>query len=247
MAVSLRTEDSVAFLTISTSGKINVLSSSVMREIDEKIRDADRKANVLVIEGEGRSFAAGVDVAEIDSHSFESAMEHDFIDYLWESVLRVKIPTIAAVSGYVLGGGFELALMCDIIIAAENSKFGFPEVNLGIMPGMGGTQMLTRAVGPKLASEIIMTGDFLSATRAYELGIVSKTVPNDCLTESVRELARSLAKKTPLSLRMIKEAINLAQNVGLGQGIRSERLMFRSLFSTDAKESKIKEFLKPKS
>jgi enoyl-CoA hydratase/carnithine racemase len=244
MLTKLSVEDSVAVLTLNNPGKMNALSSDLIREIGEKISNIEQKANVLIITGEGRAFAAGVNVAEIDRHSCESALKEDFIDYQWESVARVKIPTIAAVSGYALGGGFELALMCDIIVATENSKFGFPEVNLGIMPGMGGTQMLTRIVGSKLASRIIMTGNFLSATEAKELGIVSEVVSNDGLISGVTELARSIAEKPALSLRLIKEAINLAQNVGLTQGMRSERLMFRSLFSTRDKNEKVKEFLK---
>jgi enoyl-CoA hydratase/carnithine racemase len=244
MLVKLSVEDSIAVLTLNNPQKMNALSSSLIQEIDEKISNIEQKAKVLIIIGEGKSFAAGVNVAEIDQHSCESALREDFIDYRWESLTRVKIPTIAAVSGYALGGGFELALMCDMIIATENSKFGFPEVNLGIMPGMGGTQMLTRIVGSKLASEIIMTGNFLSASEAKELKIVSKVVPNDNLIANATELARSIAKKPALSLRLIKEAINLAQNVGLTQGMRSERFMFRSLFSTRDKDKKIKEFLK---
>jgi enoyl-CoA hydratase len=214
-----------------------------VQEIEEKIHKIDQKANVLIIAGAGRSFAAGVDVSEIQRHSSETAFCENFIDDCWESIARVKIPTIAAVSGYALGGGFELALMCDIIVAAKSSKFGFPEVNLGIMPGMGGTQVLTRIVGSKLASEIIMTGNFLTAEMAQSFGIISRVVPDDDLMKNVLELAHLLAKKSTTSLRMIKEAINLAQNVGLSQGMRSERLMFRSLFSTHDKDVKVKEFL----
>jgi enoyl-CoA hydratase len=243
MLVKLSIEDSVAVLTLNNPEKLNALSLSLMREIEEKIRGIDQKSNVLVVTGAGRSFAAGVDVSEIQKHSSETAFRENFIDDCWESISRVKIPTIAAVSGYALGGGFELALMCDMIVATESSKFGFPEVNLGLMPGMGGTQILPRIVGSKLASEIIMTGSFLTAEMAHKFGIVSRLVPNDDLMENVLELAHLLAKKSSTSLRMIKEAINLAQNVGLAQGMRSERLMFRSLFSTNDKDVNVKKFL----
>jgi enoyl-CoA hydratase len=214
-----------------------------MMEIHEKVSNIDQKAKVLIVTGAGKSFAAGVDISEIHRHSSETAFVENFIDYRWESISNVKIPTIAAVSGYALGGGFELALMCDIIVATESSKFGFPEVNLGLMPGMGGTQVLTRIVGSKIASEIIMGGEFLSAERAYDLRIVSEVVPNNDLMVRTFELAHLIAEKSSTSLRMIKEAINLSQNVGLSQGIRSERLMFRSLFSTHDKDVKVKDFL----
>jgi enoyl-CoA hydratase len=243
MPVNLSIDDSIAILALDNPDKLNALSSDFMKEIDEKICDIDQKANVLIITGCKKAFAAGVDISEIERHSSESACLENFIDHRWESVFNVKIPTIAAVSGYALGGGFELALMCDVIVATENAKFGFPEINLGLMPGMGGTQLLTRIVGPKLAGEIIMTGDFLSAQRAKELKIISQIVGDDELMPKALELAKKIAQKSLASLKMIKEAIRLAQNVGLTQGMQSERLMFRSLFSTADKKEKTRKFL----
>jgi enoyl-CoA hydratase/carnithine racemase len=246
MPVKLSIEDSIAVLTLDNPSKLNALSSDFMKEIDEEIRGVDQKASVLIATGCKKAFAAGVDISEIERHSSESACLENFVDEKWESLFNVKIPTIAAVSGYALGGGFELALMCDVIIAAKSAKFGFPEVNLGLMPGMGGTQALARIVGIKLACEIIMTGDFLSAQRAKELNVVSQVVEDDELMPTAREFAQKIARKSPSSLRMIKEAIRLSQNVGLIQGMRSERLMFRSLFSTADKKRKIEDFLKRK-
>jgi enoyl-CoA hydratase/carnithine racemase len=170
----------------------------------------------------------------------------DFIDDRWERIFNVKIPVIAAVSGYALGGGFELALMCDIIIASRSAVFGFPEVNLGIMPGMGGTQLLTGIVGPKIAGEIIMTGEFFSAVRALELNIVSQITEDNELMKAAMALAKKIAQKSSMSTRLIKEAIRAAQNQGLTSGMRAERLMFRSLFSTDAKKNGIQDFFQKK-
>ncbi|MDR2158215.1 MAG: enoyl-CoA hydratase/isomerase family protein [Holosporaceae bacterium] len=244
MPVNLSIDDSIAILTLDNPYKLNALSSDFMRDISEKICDVDQRAKVLVVVGCKKAFAAGVDISEIESHSAESACLKSFIDYSWESVFHVKIPVIAAVSGYALGGGFELALMCDIIIAAESAKFGFPEVNLGLMPGMGGTQLLAGIVGPKLAAEIIMTGDFLSAQTAKDLKIASRVVGDDELMAQTLELAKKIASKPPISLRTIKDSIRLSQNVGLNQGMQTERQIFRSLFSTADKKERVAQFLK---
>jgi enoyl-CoA hydratase/carnithine racemase len=215
-----------------------------MKEINEKICDIDLRAKVLIITGCKKAFSTGVDISEIKNHSSESACLNNFIDYRWECIFNVKIPVIAAVSGYAIGGGFELALMCDIIIATENAKFGFPEVNLGLMPGMGGAQLLPRIIGPKLTSEIIMTGDLLSSQRAKELKIVSLVVNDDELMQKTMEFALKISQKSLPSLKMIKDSIRLSQNSTLNQGIKNERLMFRSLFSTNDKKEKVAKFLK---
>jgi enoyl-CoA hydratase len=246
MSVSLSIDNSIAILTLDNPSKLNALSSEFMNEIDEKIRDVDQKAKVLIIFGCKKAFAAGADISEIARLSSESACLENFIDRRWESVLDVKIPTIAAVSGYALGGGFELALMCDAIIATESAKFGFPEVNLGLIPGMGGAQLLSRIVGPKLAGEIIMTGDSLSAQTAKELRIASQVVKEDELATAALEFAKKLAQKPVASLKMIKESIRLAQNTGLTPGMQSERLKGRSLFSTADKNERVKIFLEKK-
>jgi enoyl-CoA hydratase len=246
MSVKLSISDSIALLTLDNPSKLNALSNDVMAQVHKNLSGIEQRASVLVITGCQRAFAAGVDVSAIASLTHEEAYLGDFIDHRWESVFNVKIPVIAAVSGYALGGGFELALMCDIIIASRSAVFGFPEVDLGIMPGIGGTQLLTRIVGPQIASEIIMTGDRLSAERARELGIVSRIVENHELLEKTMELAKKIAKKATMSTRMIKEAIRLSQNAGLLQGISTERLMFRSLFSTESKKNGLEEFLQRK-
>ena len=244
MPVDLSIQDSVAIVTLNDPSKLNALSSNLMNEMHKKICDIDLMANVLIITGCGKAFSSGVSISEIERHTNESACLENFIDHRWECIFHVKIPVIAAVSGYALGGGFELALMCDIIIAAESAKFGFPEINLGLMPGLGGTQLLTSTVGPKIASKILMTGDFLSAQKAKELGIVSQIARDNELMSDALELAYKISCKSKISLKMIKSAVHLSQNVGLSQGICTERLMFRSLFSNTDKKEKTKNFLK---
>ena len=215
----------VAILSLNNPKKLNALSSEFVKEIYQRISSIKKETKVLVVKsGFAKAFAAGVNVQEIHDNSYESAYLDSFIDQTWEAVTNVKIPVIAAVSGYALGGGFELALMCDIIVASKNAVFGFPEVNLGIMPGMGGTQFLTRAVGTKIASEILMTGRFVKADEALQLGLINYLAENDDeMLEKTMEIAKNIAKKSIMSTRMIKEAIRLSQDVGLTQGIKSER------------------------
>ncbi|MBO7642089.1 MAG: enoyl-CoA hydratase/isomerase family protein [Alphaproteobacteria bacterium] len=245
MSVDFEINNSVAILTLNNPKKLNALNTNFVEEIYDHLFDVEKKANVLVIFGTEKAFAAGVDINEIDSLTFEKALIKEFIDYKWERILNVKIPIISGVEKYALGGGFELALASDIIIANENAKFGFPEVNLGLMPGLGGTQLLTRIVGSKKASELIMSGDFIDAKEALQLNIVSKVLSSSAdLKREALNLAKKIAEKSPTSLRLIKEAIQLSQNTGCLQGIKIERNLFRSLFSTSYKEKLTKKFLK---
>ncbi len=245
MSVDFEINNSVAILTLNNPKKLNALNTNFVEEIYDHLFDVEKKANVLVIFGTEKAFAAGVDINEIDSLTFEKALIKEFIDYKWERILNVKIPVISGVEKYALGGGFELALASDIIIANENAKFGFPEVNLGLMPGLGGTQLLTRIVGSKKASELIMSGDFINAKEALQLNIVSKILSSSAdLKREALNLAKKIAEKSPTSLRLIKEAIQLSQNTGCLQGIKIERNLFRSLFSTSYKEKLTKKFLK---
>ena len=244
MSVDFEINDAVAVLTLNNPKNLNALSANFVNKIYDYLINIEKKANVLAIFGTERAFAAGVDINEIDPLSFEQALLEEFIDYKWERILNVKIPVISGIEKYALGGGFELALASDIIIASENAKFGFPEVNLGLMPGLGGTQLLTRITGPKKASELIMSGDFIDAQEALRLNIVSKVVPSENLKKETLNLANKIAEKSPTGLRLIKEAIQLSQNSGCLQGIKTERNLFRSLFSTSYKEKLTKKFLK---
>ena len=244
MSVNLSVENDVALLTIDNPRNLNALSTSLMSEISKKLENLEKQAKALVITGTQKAFAAGVDINEIAALSFDEAMKSDFIDEQWEVVRNIKIPTIAAVRGYALGGGFELALMCDMIIASEKATFGFPEINLGLMPGMGGTQMLTKIVGTKVASQMIMTGEFIAAEKALQLNIINKVVSDDKVLQTALDLAQKISTKPAVSLKMIKEAILMSQNTGITAGMKIERQMFRSLFSTADKKQKVSEFLK---
>ena len=244
MSVDFSANNSVAVLTLDNPKRLNALNSGFIKEIYEHLADIDKKANVLVIFGTEKAFAAGVDVKEIDSLSFEEAVLQDFMDFRWEAVLNLKIPVIAGVQKYALGGGFELALASDVIVASEDAVFGFPEVNLGLIPGLGGTQLLSRIAGAKKASEMILTGDSISAQEAFHLNIVSKIVKNEDLKTETLKLAEKIAKKSPMSIRFIKQAIQLSQNTGCKEGIQIERNMFRALFATSYKQEGVKRFLK---
>ncbi len=244
MSIDFKIKNSIATLVLNNPERLNALNSLVIEEIYNCLQDIEKQANVLVIFGCDKAFAAGVDIKEISELDYQQACETEFINYKWEKILHTKIPTIAAVSGYALGGGFELALACDMIICSEDAKFGFPEVKLGLMPGLGGTQLLTRIVGVKKASEIIMTGNFISANEAKKLHIVNKIVAKELLHNEVNELVANIASQSRLSIRMIKEAINLSQNMGCEQGIKVERNMFRSLFSSTDKKDRVSKFLK---
>ena len=244
--INLTIENNIALVRINNPKKLNALSNDLMEELYCKIFGIEKKANVIVITGCDKAFAAGMDITEIAQHDYEQTHLQTVINSHWEELLNVKIPVISAVSGYALGGGFELVLYSDIVIASEDAKFGFPEINLGVMPGLGGTQLLTRAVGTKRASKIIMTGEQLSAQEAYDLGIVSQVVPQDKVIDVATELAYKISQKPKMSLRLIKEAIKMSQNCGLQQGMQIERTMFHSLFSTTDKQNKINEFLSRK-
>ena len=248
MLTKLVYDKDIATLTLDNPKKLNALSSDFVEEIYERITSLKKETKVLIItSGSPKAFAAGVNVQEIHDNTYESAYLNDFINRKWEAVANVKIPVIAAVSGYALGGGFELALMCDIIVASKSAVFGFPEVNLGIMPGMGGTQFLTRTVGTKIASELLMTGRFVGAEEALSLGLINYLAENDSeMMLKAQNMAVEISKKSIMSTRIIKEAIRLSQDVGLSQGIKSERQMFLSLFSTNFKQKGTEAFLNKK-
>lgn len=237
-------ESGVAILRLKNEKKLNALSVDFVAEIYDTLQDIEKKAKVLIITGGERAFAAGVDIHEIEKRNYEQAYAEGFIDKKWEAIWDVKIPVIAAVSGYALGAGFEICLMSDIIIAAQTAKFGFPEINLGLLPGMGGTQLLPRLVGTKIAMKLLLTADMISAEEAYEFGIVSSVVEPQNLLDEAQKLAEKIASKSIMSARLIKELVRTSQNAGLSAGMQIERNAFRSLFSTSFKKEGVRNFLK---
>ena len=224
----------VAKITLNRPKALNALNTELIVELNAALDDleADKAIGVIVITGSEKAFAAGADIKEMQSKGFSDAYSGDFIGP-WERVTRCRKPVIAAVAGYALGGGCELAMMCDFIIAADTAKFGQPEITLGVIPGAGGTQRLTRAIGKAKAMEMILSGRMIGAEEAERAGLVSRVVPAEELMNEVLKVAAEIAAFSLPSLMMAKESVGRAYETTLSEGIRFERRMFHSAFSTD--------------
>jgi len=198
--------------------------------------DADPQVRCIVLHGDAKAFAAGADISEMTDASTVNMLERDQFAR-WERIRQTKTPTIAAVSGYALGGGCELAMVCDMIVASDTAQFGQPEINIGVMPGAGGTQRLTRAVGKALAMEMVLTGRSISAQQALQAGLVNRVVPTDWYLEEALALAQDVASKAPIASRLAKESVLRSFSTTLEVGMEFERKNFYMLFSTaDQKE-----------
>ncbi len=229
----------VAIVTLDRPEALNALCDQLMNELTDALRtlDADDEVGAIVLTGSKKAFAAGADIKEMADKSFLDVFMEDYITRNWEELTRVRKPTIAAVAGYALGGGCEVAMMCDIIIAAENAKFGQPEITIGVIPAAGGTQRLTRAVGKSLAMEMVLTGRQLTAEEALQFGLVSRVVPVDDLLDEAVRMAEKIASFSRPAVMMAKEAVNRAFETTLAEGLRFERRLFHSLFAfEDQKE-----------
>ncbi|CAH0191144.1 enoyl-CoA hydratase [Roseomonas sp. CECT 9278] len=229
------TEGRVAIIRLNRPQALNALCDQLMTELGQALRgyDADPAIAAIVLTGSEKAFAAGADIKEMKDRTFPAVYFNDFIAERWETVLEIRKPVIAAVAGFALGGGCELAMMCDLIIAADTAKFGQPEINLGIIPGAGGSQRLTRAVGKSKAMEMILTGRMMDAVEAERASLVTRVVPAaDLLAEAVKIGAKIAALSAP-SVAMAKEAVNAAFEGGLTEGVRTERRLFLSLFATE--------------
>ena len=232
------TRGRVALITLNRPKALNALNSDMMREVTTATAefDADEGIGCIVITGSEKAFAAGADIKEMAP---KSATEMNRLDYFanWEDISRARTPIIAAVNGYALGGGCELAMMCDFILAGDGAKFGQPEVNLGISPGIGGSQRLTRAVGKAKAMEMCLTGRHIDAEEAERAGLVARIVPAAQLLDDALNTAQTIASKSLVATAAIKEEINVAQETTLSQGLLFERRRFHALFaSEDQKE-----------
>jgi enoyl-CoA hydratase len=236
--IRTRVEGEIAVVELYRPDVLNALNRQMVTEIVSALEAYDRhdEVRVIVLTGSGRAFAAGADIDEMaDDDPIKLELLNQFAE--WDRLSLIKKPMIAAVNGFALGGGFELALSCDLIVAAETAEFGFPEVNIGVMPGAGGTQRLTKLIGKTKALEWLWTGERMSAKEAHALGIVNRVVAPELLLEETMRLARKLAAKPPLSLRLIKEAVNKAVDYPLYEGMQFERKNFYLLFaSEDQKE-----------
>ena len=237
--ILVETQGRVGLIRLNRPAALNALCDALVRELGEQLMafDADKAIGAIVITGNERAFAAGADIKEMRDRTNPDAMVEDFIGAGWESVLKVKKPVIAAVAGFALGGGCELAMMCDMIIAADTAKFGQPEINLGVIPGAGGTQRLTRAVGKSKAMEMILTGRTMDAAEAERSGLVSRIVPAAELIEEAVKTAQTIAALSMPIVMLAKESVNRAYETTLAEGVRFERRLFHSTFATsDQKE-----------
>ena len=225
----------VALVTLNRPDALNAFNSQLMDELTDVLDklEADPEVGCIVITGSKKAFAAGADIKEMQEKSYMEAYSEDFITRNWERVSRCRKPVVAAVSGYALGGGCELAMMCDIVLASDTAKFGQPEITIGVMPGAGGTQRLTRLVGKSKAMEMCLTGRMMDAEEAERAGLVARIVPADDLLDEAKALAAKIASMSRPIAMMTKESVNAAYETSLSMGVRFERRLFHSQFATD--------------
>jgi len=225
--VRVERDGRVGVVLLNRPKQLNALSGEVMDALVTALRglDEDREIRAIVLGGNERAFAAGADIAELAAGTPISLYENRRID-AWDSIRAVRTPLVAAVSGFCLGGGCELAMLCDLIVAAESAKFGQPEINLGVLPGAGGTQRLTRAVGKAVAMDMILTGRMLSAREALSFGLVARVVAQEAWLVEAKRVAAAIAAKSPISVRLAKEAVDRAFEAPLSVGVEFERRAF---------------------
>jgi enoyl-CoA hydratase/carnithine racemase len=238
----LEQEEGFAIIRLNRPAALNALNNAMMDELSAVVAalDADPAVRAIILTGSERAFAAGADIKEMATKTFAEAVGEDFITRNWEAVARCRTPVIAAVAGFALGGGCELAMMCDIILAAETARFSQPEITLGIMPGAGGTQ---RPVGKAKAMEMILTGRMIDAAEAERSGLVSRVVPADRLMEEARTVAAAIARLSPLAVQMAKELVDAAFEAPLAQGVRQERRVFHAAFATEDQKEGMAAFI----
>jgi enoyl-CoA hydratase len=237
--ILVRTEGRVGIVTLNRPKALNALNGQLMDELGAALMafDADPEIGCMVITGSEKAFAAGADIGAMASYTFADVYRDDYITRDWETIRSIRKPVIAAVSGFALGGGCELAMMCDFIIAADNAKFGQPEIKLGVIPGAGGTQRLPRAVGKSKAMDMALTGRMMDATEAERSGLVSRVVPLDKLMEETLGAALMICGFSQLATMAAKESVNRSFEGTLADGVMFERRLFHALFATaDQKE-----------
>jgi enoyl-CoA hydratase len=235
----------IATVQINRPDVLNALNEEVLDELVRQLTmlDNDDEIRCIVLTGNDRAFAAGADIKENFVTATPVSMLKQDLTTRWEAIRRIRKPIIAAVSGYALGGGCELAMICDIIVASETAQFGQPEINLGIIPGAGGTQRLTRAVGKYRANELILTGRRIKADEAKAIGLVAQVYPAATWLDDARALARTIAEKPPMAARLATEAVDLAWNSTLDAGLEFERKAFYLLFATEDKKEGVDAFV----
>ncbi|MGQ0742008.1 MAG: enoyl-CoA hydratase [Alphaproteobacteria bacterium] len=243
--ILVETKGPVGIVTLNRPKALNALNHALMDELTAALNafEADPFVRCIILTGSEKAFAAGADITEMASKDYMAVYKEDFITKNWEQVTRVRKPVIAAVAGYALGGGCELAMMCDFIIAADNAQFGQPEIKLGVMPGAGGTQRLTRFAGKSKSMDMCLTGRMMDAAEAEHAGLVSRVVPASQLMDETLRIAQKIAEMPIAAVMMIKEAVNRAYETTLSEGVRFERRMFHSLFATEDQKEGMKAFV----
>lgn len=233
--IQTTTQGPVGLITLNRPEALNALNRQMTAELSAAVAafDADPEIGAIVVTGSDRAFAAGADIREIKDKTFAEVWDEEFITATWEGIARARKPVIAAVSGHAIGGGCEIALMCDIIIASETARFALPEATIGIIPGAGGTQRLTRIVGKAVAMDMILTGRALTASEALALGLVSRVVPAGTQIDTAIEIATRLSTQSRPILRIAKEAVNHAYETHLQEGIYLERRLLWSTFALE--------------
>ena len=243
--ITVEIDDYVALIRLNRPDALNALNSELLGELSSALTDADAndKVRCIVITGSEKAFAAGADIKEMSTKTFVDVYNENLFVAPTETISNIRTPIIAAVSGYALGGGAELAMACDFIIAADNAKFGQPEINLGVIPGIGGTQRLTRFVGKSKSMDMNLTGRFMDAEEAERSGLVSRVVPTAKLIPEAMAIARKIAEKSQVAVKAAKECVNRSYETTLREGLQFERRLFHALFSTDDKKEGMAAFL----
>ena len=242
--ITFEHSDRVALVTINRPDSLNALNQEVMAEVADVFAriDRDKDIAVSVLTGEGRAFAAGADIKEMQPQSFSDMYVEDFFG-LWDRFAACRKPVIAAVNGFALGGGCELAMMCDMIIASEKAKFGQPEIKLGVTPGMGGSIRLTKAVGKAKAMDMVLTGRMIDGTEADRIGLVSRVVPHEQLMETAMAAAKEIAGYSIPSIMAAKEMVGRALELPTTEGVKFERRLFQGLFGTEDQKEGMSAFI----
>jgi enoyl-CoA hydratase len=242
--ILVETHGNVGLIRLNRPQALNALCDQLMAELGEQLLafDADPTIGAIVLTGSEKAFAAGADIREMRERTYPDSLFDDFLAN-WETVLRVKKPVIAAVAGFALGGGCEVAMMCDFILAADTARFGQPEINLGVMPGAGGTQRMTRAIGKAKTMELCLTGRMMDAAEAERCNLVSRVVPAAELVDEAIKTASKIASQSPVAAAMVKRAVNMAFETTLAEGVRTERALFHSLLGTPHQREGMAAFL----
>lgn len=244
MTILIEKKGRVALVTLNRPKKLNALNAEMMREMVREMQalDTDPEVGCFLITGNERAFAAGADIKELAAHSYIDAFHADLLSG-WSAIAALRTPKIAAVSGYALGGGCELAMMCDLIVAADSAKFGQPEIKLGLIPGMGGTQRLTRLVGKAKAMDLILTGRMMDAVEAERAGLVARVVSAETLLDEALAMAQSIACYSKVAAMAGREAVDRAQETSLHEGLLFERRVYHALWATEDAQEGMQAFI----